>query len=80
MLFLCEETSEQDVLIDMLLETTNMIVGSAKTILHAENETGHFTLSTPTFLHYRPFDYDHDQQICLAADSTCMLIALKEQK
>lgn len=44
--FLGEETSEMETLNDMLLETTNMIIGSAK-VLASQTDTSHFTISTP---------------------------------
>jgi len=47
-IFLGEETSDQETLRDMLLETTNMIVGSAK-VLCEEASSNPFTISTPYF-------------------------------
>lgn len=45
-IFLGKETSEMEILNDMLLETTNMIIGSAK-VLASQTDTSHFTISTP---------------------------------
>ena len=53
-IFLGEETSEMETLNDMLLETTNMIIGSAK-VLASQTDTSHFTISTP---HLCDHDYD----------------------
>jgi len=47
-IFLGEEISDQETLRDMLLETTNMIVGSAK-VLCEEASGNPFTISTPYF-------------------------------
>jgi hypothetical protein len=46
--FLGEEDSDEQTLIDMLLETTNMIVGSSK-VLAAEAYRTIFTIATPFF-------------------------------
>lgn len=46
--FLGEEESDEQTLIDMLLETTNMIVGSSK-VLAAETYRTIFTIATPFF-------------------------------
>ena len=45
-IFLGEENSDMETLNDMLLETTNMIVGSAK-VLASQVDGSHFTISTP---------------------------------
>jgi hypothetical protein len=47
-IFLGEEISDMETLRDMLLETTNMIVGSAK-VLAGESSIHPFTISTPYF-------------------------------
>ena len=47
--FLGEETSDEQTLVDMLLETTNMIVGSAKVLAGELYETT-VSIATPYFL------------------------------
>jgi hypothetical protein len=47
-IFLGEETSDMETLQDMLLETTNMIIGSAK-VLCEEASLTPFIISTPHF-------------------------------
>ncbi|SFV75013.1 hypothetical protein MNB_SM-3-910 [hydrothermal vent metagenome] len=47
-LFLEEDTSDKETLIDMSLESTNLIVGSAKVL--AENSGEHFLIDTPNFV------------------------------
>jgi hypothetical protein len=45
-IFLGEDISEMETLSDMLLETTNMIIGSAK-VLAGQTDSPHFTISIP---------------------------------
>ena len=75
-IFLGEETSDTETLRDMLLETTNMIVGSAK-VLSGESCIHSFTISTP---HYMSDDvstiaFDECSTLCVAGGE--MLIAFK---
>ncbi|HEX5711224.1 MAG TPA: chemotaxis protein CheX [Sulfuricurvum sp.] len=76
-IFLGEETSDTETLQDMLLETTNMIVGSAK-VLAGESSIHPFTISTP---HYITDDastiaFDACNTLCISGGE--MLIAFKE--
>ncbi|MDD3595426.1 chemotaxis protein CheX [Sulfuricurvum sp.] len=48
-MFLGEDESDEQTLIDMLLETTNMIVGSAK-VLAEESYEQSMTIATPFFV------------------------------
>ncbi|MDP1785601.1 MAG: chemotaxis protein CheX [Sulfuricurvum sp.] len=58
-IFLGEEDSDEETLIDMLLETTNMIVGSAK-VLAEESDHNPFTISTPHFFKHDQFTMPTD--------------------
>ncbi len=76
-IFLGEEISDMETLRDMLLETTNMIVGSAK-VLAVESSYHPFTISTP---HYFTDDtstvaFDACKTLCVSGGE--MLIAFKE--
>lgn len=59
-IFLGEENSDEQTLIDMLLETTNMIVGSAKVLAGELYET---TISIAT-----PFILSHEEALILQLD------------
>jgi len=74
-LFLEEEQSDEDTLIDMTLETANLIVGSAKVIAE---DTNSFVIGTPIFLKqdYINFEYDHLKIISIENDK--LIIAIKE--
>ncbi|MDP3119060.1 MAG: chemotaxis protein CheX [Sulfuricurvum sp.] len=75
-IFLGEETSEEETLVDMLLETTNMIIGSAK-VLAEESDANSFIISTPHFLKedYFTMPYDGIQAVQVANGE--MVIAIK---
>jgi len=76
-LFLEEEESDEETLIDMALETVNLIVGSAKVIAEEIDEKP-YTINTPHFLKIGIFDleYDNAQTICVNNDE--VIIAIKE--
>jgi len=75
-IFLGEEISDQETLRDMLLETTNMIVGNAK-VLCQESSNNPFTISTPHFYTDNHFELNtHEHHTFFIADGE-MLIALK---
>lgn len=46
--YLCEDEADEETMIDMALESTNMIVGSAK-VLAEQAEIEHFMITTPEF-------------------------------
>jgi chemotaxis protein CheY-P-specific phosphatase CheC len=75
---LFEEESDEETLIDMILETTNLIVGSAK-VLAQESKDIHFTISTPHYEKEDIFDYEYDQIKIINSNGADMIIALKEQ-
>lgn len=75
-IFLGEENSDEETLTDMLLETTNMIIGSAKVIAES-SDINPFTISTPHFLiedyFTMPYDGIHTVQVANGE----MMIAIK---
>ncbi len=77
-LFLGEDESDEETLIDMALETANMIVGSAK-VLASEEEDIHFNISTPHFVKIDPFDLECDEKRLIEVNGQSMIIAIKEQ-
>ncbi|MDQ7062274.1 MAG: chemotaxis protein CheX [Sulfurimonas sp.] len=54
-LFLEEDESDEETLIDMTLETANLIIGSAKVIAEEANKNP-YTIGTPHFEKYDIFD------------------------
>ena len=77
-IFLFEEDCDEQTLIDMLLETTNMIVGSAKVIAQEENSARVFTIKTPKFIEIKDFDCQYDSQVNINIDNSDLLVAIKE--
>lgn len=74
-IFLGEEMSDEETLTDMLLETTNMIVGSAKVL--AEEHEKSMTIATPFFVSGEtPLDQT-DAFECIHINDGEMTIALK---
>lgn len=76
-LFLEEEESDEETLIDMMLETTNQIVGSAK-VLAEEKDENSFVICTPHFEKIDKFDCDYDQAKVVKIENDEMIIAIKE--
>ncbi|MFA6195545.1 MAG: chemotaxis protein CheX [Sulfurimonas sp.] len=76
-LFLEEDESDEETLIDMLLETTNLIVGSAKVIAEEENENP-YTISTPHFEKIDVFNFAYDDARTIKVKNDEMIIAIKE--
>jgi chemotaxis protein CheY-P-specific phosphatase CheC len=76
-LFLEEDESDEATLQDMLLETTNLIVGSAK-VLAEENMNKTFNITTPKFEKSGPFDFQVDKILTLKTEDTALSIAIKE--
>lgn len=76
-LFLEEDESDEDTLIDMVLETTNLIVGSAK-VLAQESDKYAYTMSTPHFEKIDNFDFHYDQAKTLKVENDEIIIAIKE--
>jgi len=75
--FLFEEESDEETLKDMALETTNMIVGSAK-VLAEEKDNDIFNISTPIFVKKDTFDLNVKNIQNIKIDSSNMLIAIEE--
>lgn len=75
---LYEQESDDETLIDMILETTNLIVGSAK-VFAQECKDIYFTISTPHYEKKDIFDYDYDQIQVLNSQGADMIIAIKAQ-
>ncbi len=73
--FLGEDESDDQTLIDMLLETTNMIVGSAKVLAEESYKTS-MSIMTP-FLSDDVGDTNLDEIQHLSVDSGAMTIAVK---
>ena len=77
-IFLFEDECDEQTLVDMLLETTNMIVGSAKVIAQQENALRVFNIKLPKFIEIKDFDYSYDSQISINIGNSDILIAIKE--
>lgn len=75
-IYLGEENSDEETLTDMLLETTNMIIGSAKVITEESNNNV-FTISTPHFLKEDYFTMPSDGIHTIQIANGEMIIALK---
>lgn len=76
-LFLEEDESDEETLIDMALETTNLIVGSAKVIAEDANENP-YTIATPHFVKLDIFDLEYDESKIIKIEDDTMIIAIKE--
>ena len=74
-LFLEEDESDEETLIDMALETTNLIVGSAKVIAEDSNQ---FVIGTPNFLKIDYLNFDYDNIKSIKIDNDELIIAIKE--
>ncbi|MCD6189992.1 MAG: chemotaxis protein CheX [Sulfurimonas sp.] len=76
-LFLEEDESDEETLIDMTLETTNLIIGSAKVIAE-ENNLNPYTINTPHFEKLDIFDFEYDQAKVIKVQNDELMIAIKE--
>jgi len=76
-IFLEEDESDEETLMDMLLETANLIIGSAKVIAEDENKNP-YNISTPHFHGIADFDIDCDEAITLELENDKMIIGIKE--
>ncbi|MDD5157124.1 chemotaxis protein CheX [Sulfurimonas sp.] len=76
-LFLEEDESDEETLVDMLLETLNLIVGSAKVIAE-ETNSNMYSMSTPYFKEESVFDIQYDKIKAIRIQGCEMLIAIKE--
>lgn len=75
-IFLGEEESDEETLTDMLLETTNMIIGSAK-VIALESAHPEFTITTPHFFQHDQFTMPADGYHTIYIADGEMGIALK---
>ncbi len=76
-IFLDEDESDEETLIDMTLETANMIIGSAKVIAE-ESGNNTYTISTPHFIKMDIFDFAYDQAKVATVENDEIIIAVKE--
>jgi chemotaxis protein CheY-P-specific phosphatase CheC len=76
-LFLEEDESDEETLKDMILETTNLIIGSAKVIAQ-EKSQNEYTIGTPHFLKVDIFDLEYDEAGAFKIESDAIMIAIKE--
>jgi chemotaxis protein CheY-P-specific phosphatase CheC len=76
-IFLEEDESDEETLIDMTLETANLIIGSAKVIAEDENKSP-FTIGTPHFKEMGTFDIKCSDTISLEVQNDKMMICMKE--
>ena len=76
-LFLEEDESDEETLIDMTLETANLIIGSAKVISEEENKNT-YTIKTPHFEKFDIFDFEYDQIKTIVVDGDELVVAIKE--
>lgn len=74
--FLGEDANDDQTLIDMLLETTNMIVGSAK-VLAAEIYETSMSIMTPFYLRESSPIENSNEKKFLTVDNGKMMIALQ---
>ena len=77
MIFLEEDQSDEETLIDMTLETANLIIGSAKVIADNDEESA-FSIGTPNFEKFDIFDFEYDDAKTLSVDNDKITIAIKE--
>jgi len=76
-IFLEEDKSDEETLIDMALETTNLIVGSAKVIAEEADENP-YTINTPHFEKIDNFNFEYDEAKVIKVENDEMIIAIKE--
>jgi hypothetical protein len=76
-LFLEEDESDEETLKDMTLETTNLIVGSAKVIAE-ESNINQYTIGIPQFDKIGEFDFDFDEAQTIKVNNDELTVAIKE--
>jgi len=72
-----EDESDEETLVDMMLETTNLIVGSAKVLAQKTSEHA-YSMFTPHFEKIGSFDLEYDEIKVLKIENDEMIIAIKE--
>lgn len=75
-LFLEEDKSDEETLISMLLETTNLVIGSAKVIAE-ESQAESFTIGTPFFEKIDTFSFEVDSAKTFVIGDDTLTIAIK---
>lgn len=76
-LFLEEDESDEETLINMTLETANLIIGSAKVIAE-EADINPYTINTPYFEKLDIFDFEYDQSKVIKIQNDEFMIAIKK--
>ena len=76
-IFLEEEESDEETLVDMALETVNLIVGSAKVLAQDKDESS-FTIATPVFDKVDIFQYPYDEAKMIEIGNDRIIFAIKE--
>jgi len=76
-IFLEEDESDEETLVDMTLETANLIIGSAKVLAEEESENS-YIIGTPSFEKFDTFDFDFDDAKTLQVQNDFISIAIKE--
>ncbi len=76
-LLLEEDDSDEETLVDMVLELTNLIVGSAKVLAQNMPEYS-YTMATPYFAKIDAFDIEYDEAKTIKVGNDEMIIAIKE--
>jgi hypothetical protein len=76
-LFLEEDESDEETLKDMMLETANLIIGSAKVIAQEKSDTP-YTIGTPKFEKIGAFNFDVDDSKTIKIGDDELTLAIKE--
>jgi hypothetical protein len=76
-IFLEEDESDEETLKDIALETTNLIIGSAKVIAE-ELDINPYTIQTPHFISIDTFNFDYDQATIVNIENDEVMVAIKE--
>jgi hypothetical protein len=76
-LFLEEDESDEETLIDMTLETANLIIGSAKVLSEVDHQNS-YTIATPHFVKIGEFDFEVDDIKTIKVENDELIIAIKE--
>lgn len=77
-IFLEEDESDEETIMDMAMECTNLIVGSAKVI--ASKKGVDFNISTPHLEKVEAFTHNFDEAALLECNGKTLFIALEERK
>ncbi len=76
-IFLEETDCDEQTLVDMALETANLIIGSAKVIAEDENKNT-FIMKTPHFVKIDKYDLEYDDFKVFKIGDDELLISIKE--